>query len=137
MCLWEFFDVRVFNPNARRYAKQELSKTYQLNEKEKKRLYNERIMQVEHSTFTRLVISATGGMGRESSKFYSRLSELISKKRESIYNIVATWIRRKIIFALTKSMGMCLRGSRSDFRREKFEQSIKHDELLTELSSKV
>ena len=28
------FDVRVFNPNARRYAKRELSKTYQLNEKE-------------------------------------------------------------------------------------------------------
>ena len=39
-----FFDVRVFNPNARRYAKQELSKKYQLNEKEKKHLYNERIM---------------------------------------------------------------------------------------------
>ena len=72
-----FFDVRVFNPNARRYAKQELSKTYQLNEKEKKRLYNERIMQVEHGTFTPLVMSATGGMGRESSKFHSRLSDLI------------------------------------------------------------
>ena len=70
-----FFDVRVFNPNARRYAKQELLKTYQLNEKEKKRLYNERIMQVEYGTFTPLVMSATGGMGRESSKltgtFYS------------------------------------------------------------------
>ena len=58
-----FFDVRVFNPNARRYAKQELSKTFQLNEKEKERLYNERIMQVEHGTFTPLVMSATGGMG--------------------------------------------------------------------------
>ena len=57
-----FFDVRVFNPNARRYAKQELSKTYQLNEKEKKHLCNERIMQVEHGTFTPLVMSATGGM---------------------------------------------------------------------------
>ena len=63
-----FFDVRVFNPNARRYAKQELSKTYQLNEKEKKHLYNEQIMQVEHSTFTSLVMSATRGMGQESSK---------------------------------------------------------------------
>ena len=132
-----FFDVRVFNPNARRYAKQELSKTYQLNEKEKKRLYNERIMQVEHGTFTPLVMSATGGMGRESSKFYSWLSELISEKRESSYSIVATWIRRKIIFALIKSIGMCLRGSRSVFHREKLEQSIKDDELLSELSSKV
>ena len=88
-----FFDVRVFNPNARRYAKQEPSKTYQINEKEKKRFYNERIMQVEQSTFTPLVMSATKGMGRESSKFYSRLSQLISEKRESSYSIVATWIR--------------------------------------------
>ena len=28
-----FFDVKVFNPNTRRYAKQELLKTYQHNEK--------------------------------------------------------------------------------------------------------
>ena len=76
-----FFDVRVFNPNARRYVKQEPSKRYQINEKEKKRFYNERIMQVEQGTFTPLVISVTRGMGRESSKFYSRLSELISEKR--------------------------------------------------------
>ena len=85
-----FFDVRVFNPNARRYAKPELSKTYQLNEKEKKRLYNEGIMQVEHGTFTPIAMSATGGMGRELSIFYSRLSELISEKRRSSYSIVAT-----------------------------------------------
>ena len=132
-----FFDVRVFNPNARRYAKQELSKTYQLNEKEKKCFYNERIMQVEHDTFTPLVMSATGGTGRESSKLYSRLSELISEKRESSYSIVATWIRQKIIFALFKSIAMCLRGSRSVFHCEKLEQSVKDDELLSELSSKV
>ena len=110
-----FFNVRVFNHNARKYAKQELSKTYQLNEKEKKRFYNERVMQVEHGTFTPLVIFATGGMRRESSKFYSRLSELISEKRESSYSIVAIWIRRKLLFPLIKSLGMCLRGSRSIF----------------------
>ena len=46
-------------------------------------------------------------------------------------------VRRKIIFALIKSIGMCLRGSRSVFHREKLEQSIKDDELLSELSSKV
>ena len=65
-----FFDASVINPNARRYAKQELSKTYQLNQKEKKCLYSKRIMQVGGGTFTLLVMSATGGMRRESSKFY-------------------------------------------------------------------
>ena len=82
-------------------------------------------------------MSATGGMGRESSKFYSRLSELISEKRELSNSIVATWIQRKIIIAFIKSVEMRLRGSRSVFHREKLKQSIKDDELLSELSSKV
>ena len=43
----------------------------------------------------------------------------------------------KIIFALFKSIAMCLRGSRSVFHCEKLEQSVKDDELLSELSSKV
>ena len=38
-----FFDVRVFNPTAKRYVNQEISKTYEVNEREKKKLYNERI----------------------------------------------------------------------------------------------
>ena len=57
--------------------------------------------------------------------------------RKVSYSIVAKWIRRKIIFALIKSTGIRLRGSRSVFHREKLEQSIKDDELLSELSSKV
>ena len=82
-------------------------------------------------------MSATGRMGRESSKFYSLLSELISEKKESSYSIIATWMRRTIIFALIKSIGMCLRVIRSVFHRDKLKQSIKDDELLSELSSKV
>ena len=52
----KFFDARVLNPNARRYAKQELWKTYHLNEKEKKRLYSERIMQVEYGEIIEIIL---------------------------------------------------------------------------------
>ena len=38
-------------------------------------------MQVEHGTFIPLVRSASGGMGRESRKFYAHLSEMIAEKR--------------------------------------------------------
>ena len=51
------FDVRVFNTNATRCVKLELSKTYEINEKEKKKYYYERIMQTEHGSFTPLVMS--------------------------------------------------------------------------------
>ena len=68
-------------------------------------------MQVEYGMFTQLVISATGRMGRESSKFYLELSELIIEKKGSSYSIVATWMQQKVIFPLIKSIGMCLRDS--------------------------
>ena len=70
-----FFDVRVFNPTVKRYVNQEISKTYEVNEREKKKLYNERILQIEHRSFTPLIMSARGGMGRECKKFYARLTE--------------------------------------------------------------
>ena len=74
-----FLDVRVFNPNAKRYANIELSKAYEINEKEKKKTYNELILQAEHGSFTTLVMSATGGMSRECKKLYTRLEERFAR----------------------------------------------------------
>ena len=91
----EFLDVQVFNPNTKRYANIELSKAYEINEKEKKKTYNERILQVEHGSFTPLVMSATGEMCRDCKKFYSSLAEIICEKRKTNYNVTITWIRRK------------------------------------------
>ena len=93
------FDVRVFNLTVKQYINQGLRKLYQVNEKEKKKQYNECILQVEHGTFTPLVMRATGGMGRESRKFYTRLSEIIFVKRKENYTFIPLWIRRKISFA--------------------------------------
>ena len=108
-----FFDIRVFNPMARRYESQELNKAYEINEREKKRQYNERILEVEHGSFTPLVMTALGGMGREASQFYSRLSESIAEKRKERYSVIKNWISRKISFALVNCDCMCVRGSRS------------------------
>ena len=57
-------------------------------------------------------MSTTGGMGRESRKFYARLSEMISEKRKENYAFIASWVRRKISFALANSLCTCLHGSR-------------------------
>ena len=51
---WTFFNIRVFNPIARGYGSQELTKAYEINEREKKRQFNERILEVEHGSFTPL-----------------------------------------------------------------------------------
>ena len=93
-----FFDVRILNPNASRYAILELLKSYEINEKERKKYYNELIMQTQHGCFIPVVMSATSGMDRECRKFYVRLSELISEKHGLDWN----WIGM-LYFVLTKS----------------------------------
>ena len=65
-----FLDVRIFDPNACRYSNSSLSQCYATNEKEQKRNYNQRILQVEQRTFSSLVFSTYGGMGRECQAFY-------------------------------------------------------------------
>ena len=75
---------------ARRYGSQELNKAYKINEGKKKRQYNERILEVEHVSFTPLVMS--------------------DKER---YSVIKNWISRKIPFALVNCVCMCVRGSRS------------------------
>ena len=107
-----FFDVRVFNPIARRYRNMKITKAFDVNEKEKKRTYNQRVLEVEHGSFTPIVFTAMGGMGRETNSFYKRLSELLCEKRDDHISIITTWVRRKVIFALMRSVILCLRGSR-------------------------
>ena len=75
-----FLEVRVFNPNTKRYVNLSLKKTYEINEKGKKRAHNERVQEIEHCSFTPIVMSATSGMARGCSKFYSRLPEMTAEK---------------------------------------------------------
>ena len=55
-----------------------------MNEQEKKRAYTERISQTDLDTFTPLVFSVNGSMGRKWQKFYLRLVQLISEKRDQV-----------------------------------------------------
>ena len=112
-----FFYIRVFDPKAQRFRGQSLQQTYVTNEKEKKRVYNERVLQVENGTFTPLVFSVTGGMGQECKVFFKRVSLLIADKRNEKLSAVSSWIRTRTSFALLRSSLMCLRGSRHRYFR--------------------
>ena len=113
-----FFDVRVFNLIARRYRNSKISKAYETNEKEKKRKYNQRILDIEHSSFTPIIFTAMGGMGREAKQFYKRLCELLADKKKENLSMITTWVRRKVIFALMRSVLLCLRGSRFSWSQD-------------------
>ena len=69
-------------------------------EKEKKRKYNKRIINIEHGTFTPLIFSTNGGMSRETETFYSRLAELLSEKLKIEKSQTISWLRRNVSFSL-------------------------------------
>ena len=108
-----FFDVRVFHPNAPSNSSRSLPAAYKKHEDEKKRTYGQRILEIEHGVFTPLVLSTSGGMGREAQTFYKRLADLLSLKRDVPYCSLMGWLRCKLSFATLRSAVMCIRGSRS------------------------
>ena len=71
-----------------------------------------RVLQIENGTFTSLVFSVFGGMGNECKTFFKRLSSLLSEIRLENLATVTTWVRKRVCFALLRSVLLCLRGSR-------------------------
>ena len=53
---------------------------YTSHEKQKKNMYNKRIVEVKHGTFTPIVLSSTGGMGREANTYFKTLADKMSRK---------------------------------------------------------
>ena len=57
-----YFDVRVFNPHAPSNRHTTPSACYRKHENLKKRAYQQRIREIEHPSFSPLVLSSTGGI---------------------------------------------------------------------------
>ena len=126
-----FFDVRVFNPIAKSYLNSDLASAYRSNEQSKKRAYNRRILSIDQGSFTPLVFSCFGGMGRECAAFYNRLSERISEKRNIKPAIAKNFIRTRLNFHLFRACLLCIRGSRISVFRDKLEDvdiTVVHEE---------
>ena len=68
---------------------------------------------MEHSSFTPLVFSATGGMAKEASAFYKRLASCLATKWKQHYSAVLFWLRARITFSLLRSGIQSIRGARS------------------------
>ena len=79
-----------------------MKSSYIINEKEKKRQYNRRILEVDRGSFTPLIFSTTGGMGRECSSFIHALATMLAEKCDQPFSNVinrdlteATTLRRR------------------------------------------
>ena len=95
------------------HANSSMSKCYRKHELDKKREYEERVREIEHGSFSPLVLSTAGGMGPIATTVYKRIASLIADKRQEPYSTTLFWLRCKLSFSLLRSAIMCLRGTRS------------------------
>ena len=104
--------VKVTHLNCTSYINTDIAQVYITHEKQKKRKYNERVIQVEKGTFSPIVMSTSGGMGIEAEKFHKRLAHLIAEKKGETYSSVMNFIRTRLRFCLLKSVLTSIRGIR-------------------------
>ena len=102
-----FLDIKVFNPNTH----SSLESCYKCEKK--KQVYEQRILDMEHGTFTPLVFATSGRMGRLAHTFYACLAHLLSINRQTRYPATMKLIRCRINFSFMKAATMCLHEARS------------------------
>ena len=92
----------VSNINSKTYKNLPIKKVYQKHEREKRRKYNDRILNVEHGTFTPLIYSINGGMGPEATYYHKLLATKLANKTGDKYCNVVNFIRCKLSFLILK-----------------------------------
>ena len=91
----------IFNPHA---PSNRHPRCYRKHEVEKKRQYEQRVREIEHASFTPLVLSATGGMANETTVFYKRLASCLATKWNQPYSSTMSWLRCQLTFSLLTSV---------------------------------
>ena len=61
-------------------------------------MYEERICEIEHGSFTPLVFSCSGSMGPLTTIVYKQLANLISERSSQDYRLTLYWLRCKLNF---------------------------------------
>ena len=89
-----------------------MDQVYAQHEREKKRSYGERVLQIEKASFTPVVLSTHGGSGKEADRHHKRIAELIADKRNESYPEVISHLRTRIRFSLLRSILTAVRGVR-------------------------
>ncbi|KAG1680238.1 Phosphatidylinositol 4-phosphate 5-kinase type-1 alpha [Nymphon striatum] len=84
-----FFDVRVTHVNSQTNANKDTKVVFKEHEQSKKREYLERVLEIEHASFTPLVFGTNGGMGTECQKFVSALATKLAEKQKEEYSMQA------------------------------------------------
>ena len=107
-----FLDIKIFHPNCQSYSNMDIEKAYVHHQNIKKHNYKERVLNVEHGSFTPVIFTTTGGVGPEANKHHKRIAQLMAIKKKGEYSQIISYIRTRLRFNLLKSILVAVRGER-------------------------
>ena len=107
-----FLDVKVFHPNCQSYVDMDIGTAYVHHQNIKKNNYQERVLNVEHGSFTPIIFSTAGGVGPEANRHHKRIAQLMALKKKGEYAQIIQYIRTRLRFNLLRSILVAIRGER-------------------------
>ena len=111
------FDVRVTRVNSKGHQSKTTEDVFK-EQKEKKRKYQQRVLDVEIGSFTHLVFGTKGGMGSECTQLFKPLASKLSLKKGEPYSTVIAWLRTAVSFEIIRFAHACVKGSRVPFCKD-------------------
>jgi hypothetical protein len=110
------FDVRITDTDQPTNRKTDPSKVLLRHEKEKKNKYGDLCI-ARRRTFTPLVFSVDGLLGKEATAASKRLASSLASKWKRSYSEICGFVRSRLSIALVRSSSRCLRGDRNPTQR--------------------
>ena len=107
-----FFDIRAFNAYAQSNISRNIEETFSHHEKETARQYSDRIVNIEHGSFTPLIFSTHGDYSQLTTRFIYQLAKLISQKRNICFSESKSWLNSKLNNFVARLTILCIRGWR-------------------------
>ena len=106
------FDVRVTHVNSKCNQGRPTQMVFKEHENEKKRKYQQRVLDAEMGTFTPLVFGTNGGLGSDCQMFLKQLAGKLAEKDQERYVVVIAWLRSRISFEILRAVHVSVRGIR-------------------------
>jgi hypothetical protein len=110
------FDVRITDTDQPTNRNTAPSKVLLRHEKEKKNKYGDLCI-AKRQTFTPLVFSIDGLLGKEATAASKRLASSLAAKWKRSYSEICGYVRSRISIALVRSSSRCLRADRTPTQR--------------------
>ena len=106
------FDVHVTDTDTLLHSQRVVTAVLFSAEEEKKKKYSEAAA-LRRASFTSLVVSVDGVLGREANVFVKQLAQKLAHKWDKSNSEVIGWMRARLSFAILRATNLCLRGSRT------------------------